>query len=67
MRELQIAIIERAAQGKIYQTRYLPSDPLIAVRVNAEKKFGFGKHCGRYWIQMNLSISFRNIQLNIGD
>ena len=38
MRELQIAIIERAAQGKIYQTRYLPSDPLTAVHVNAEKQ-----------------------------
>ena len=33
----QAAILEHAAEGKIYQTRCSPSDPLIPVRVNTEK------------------------------
>ncbi len=35
---LKAAIIKHAAERKIYQTRHLPSDPLIPVRVNAEKQ-----------------------------
>ena len=32
------AIVKHAAEGKIYQTRHSPADPLIPVRVNAEKQ-----------------------------
>jgi hypothetical protein len=31
------AIFKHSAEGKIYQTRYSPSDPLLPVRVNTEK------------------------------
>jgi len=34
---MKAAILKHAAEGKIYQTRRSPSDPLIPVRVNAEK------------------------------
>jgi hypothetical protein len=34
---MRSAIIKHAAEGKIYQTRHSPSDPLIPVRVNTEK------------------------------
>jgi hypothetical protein len=34
---MKAAIIKHAAEGKIYQTRRSPSDPLIPVRVNTEK------------------------------
>jgi hypothetical protein len=33
---MEAAIIKHAAEGKIYQTRRSPSDPLLPVRVNAE-------------------------------
>ena len=31
------AILKHAAEGKMYQTRHSPADPLIPVRVNTEK------------------------------
>jgi len=34
---MKAAILKHAAEGKIYQTRRSPSDPLIPVRVNIEK------------------------------
>jgi hypothetical protein len=34
---MQAVILKHAAEGKIYQTRGSPSDPLIPVRVNSEK------------------------------
>jgi hypothetical protein len=34
---LKAVILERAAEGKIYQTRRSPADPLMPVRVNPEK------------------------------
>ncbi len=34
---MKAAILKHAAEGKIYQTRRSPSDPLIPVRVNTEK------------------------------
>jgi len=34
---MQAALLKHAAEGKIYQTRRVPSDPLIPVRVNPEK------------------------------
>ena len=34
---MKTAILKHAAEGKIYQTRCSPSDPLIPVRVNTEK------------------------------
>jgi len=34
---MKAAISKHAAEGKIYQTRHSPSDPLIPVRVNTEK------------------------------
>jgi hypothetical protein len=34
---MEAAILEHAAEGKIYQTRPSPSDPQIPVRVNTEK------------------------------
>jgi hypothetical protein len=37
MERMKAAIIKHAAEGKIYQTRRSPADPLIPVRVNAEK------------------------------
>jgi hypothetical protein len=36
--QMKAAIIKHAAEGKIYQTRRSPSDPLIPVRVNTEKQ-----------------------------
>lgn len=38
MDRMQAAILKHAAEGKIYQTRRSPSDPLIPVRVNTEKQ-----------------------------
>ena len=35
---MKVAILKFAAEGKIYQTRQSPSDPLIPVRVNQEKQ-----------------------------
>ncbi|MDD1777598.1 MAG: hypothetical protein LUQ65_05460, partial [Candidatus Helarchaeota archaeon] len=35
---MSAAILKHAAEGKIYQTRQAPSDPLIPVRVNTEKQ-----------------------------
>ncbi|HEU5349767.1 MAG TPA: hypothetical protein VFU63_14240 [Ktedonobacterales bacterium] len=35
---MKAAILKHAAEGTIYQTRRSPSDPLIPVRVNAEKQ-----------------------------
>ncbi|MCX5994666.1 MAG: hypothetical protein NTV59_01505 [Chloroflexi bacterium] len=35
---MKAAILKHAAEGKIYQTRRSPSDPLIPVRVNTEKQ-----------------------------
>ena len=35
---MKSAIVKHAAEGLIYQTRRSPSDPLIPVRVNAEKQ-----------------------------
>ena len=35
--KMKAAILKHAAEGKIYQTRRSPSDPLIPVRVNKEK------------------------------
>jgi len=35
---MKAAILKHAAEGKIYQTRRSPSDPLIPVRVNTKKK-----------------------------
>ena len=34
---MKAVILKHAAEGKIYQTRHSPSDPLIPVRVNTEK------------------------------
>lgn len=34
---MKAAILKHAAEGKIYQTRRFPSDPLIPIRVNTEK------------------------------
>src|SRR5665811_1004558 len=34
---MKAAILKHSAEGKIYQTRRSPSDPLIPVRVNTEK------------------------------
>ena len=34
---MKVAILKHAAEGKIYQTKRYPSDPLIPVRVNTEK------------------------------
>ena len=36
--KMKAAILKHAAEGKIYQTRRSPSDPLIPVHVNAEKQ-----------------------------
>jgi hypothetical protein len=35
---MKAAILKHSAEGKIYQTKHSPSDPLIPVRVNAEKQ-----------------------------
>jgi len=34
---MEAALLKHAAEGRIYQTRRSPSDPLIPVRVNTEK------------------------------
>jgi hypothetical protein len=34
---MKVAILKHAAEGKIYQTRRSPSDPLLPVRINTEK------------------------------
>lgn len=40
---LKAALLKHAAEGRIYQTRRSPSDPLIPVRVNPKKKLsGYG-------------------------
>ena len=36
--KMKAAIVKHASEGKIYQTRRSPSDPLIPVRVNTEKQ-----------------------------
>jgi hypothetical protein len=38
MDRMNAVILKHAAEEKIYQTRHSPSDPLIPVRVNAEKQ-----------------------------
>ena len=38
MDRMKVAIIKHAAEGHIYQTRLTPTNPSIAVRVNAEKQ-----------------------------
>ncbi|MCX5971475.1 MAG: hypothetical protein NTV14_08255, partial [Coprothermobacterota bacterium] len=38
MDRMKTAVLAHAAEGKVYQTRRSPSDPFIAVRVNAEKQ-----------------------------
>lgn len=35
---MQVAILKHAAEGKIFQTRRSPSEPLLPVRVNKEKQ-----------------------------
>ncbi|HUX99263.1 MAG TPA: hypothetical protein VMV49_06880, partial [Candidatus Deferrimicrobium sp.] len=35
---MKVAILKHAAEGKVYQTRLTPSDPLIPIRVNTEKQ-----------------------------
>ena len=48
---MKAAILKHAAEGKIYQTRRSPSDPLIPVRVNTEKTvwiWGYLKTGTRY-------------------
>jgi hypothetical protein len=39
---MKAAILKHAAEGKNYQTRSSPSDPLIPVRVNTKKLSGYG-------------------------